>query len=103
MSDDTAAITINDVPHTVLCGFCKSPIAKRAETEADASEWGCDACGNWDSQDEVAKLTIEYAKIEGQLQLNRIAQGVANKSRIMQFSGQTHHNQTHRFVVEMKL
>ena len=103
MSDDTPTLNINGTHYPILCGFCENPISERAESEGDGGNFGCVACGNWAHKDEVAGMVTEYAKNEGQLQLNRLARDAARKSKIMTFKGDTEHDQSYRFTVKFKL
>lgn len=102
MSDDIT-IAINGVSHPVLCGLCREPITFVGEADANEGDAGCIPCGNIADVREVAQMAIEYAKDEAQLMLNRLAKDAAHKSNIMKFSGQTEHNQDHRFIVDLKL
>ena len=102
-SDDTPAININGLSHDILCGTCKAPVAFRGEPDPDSGEVGCAFCDNWAAVKEAADIAVEYAKDEGQLMLNRMAQDTARKSKMMTFSGDTAHKKAHRFIVELKL
>ncbi|WP_410217263.1 hypothetical protein [Paracoccus sp. (in: a-proteobacteria)] len=99
MTDDAIDITINGTSHAILCGFCKTPITFLGEPDMDSRDAGCAACRNWDNVQKVARIAIEYAKDEGQLMLNQAAQDAARKSKLMTFSGQTEHDERHRFIV----
>lgn len=101
--DDTASITINGTPHLILCGFCKAPVRKRAKSNREPTEYGCAKCGNWAEKDKVAKLVSEFAKVEMQLQLNRLARDTARKISFATFNGQTEHDRTHPFIVNVKI
>lgn len=103
MSDEGASISINGVSHPILCGTCNAPITLIGEADADSGEAGCIPCGNVADVQEVAQMAIEFAKDEGQLQLNRMARDVAKQSKFVNFSGQTAHDKTHRFVVDLKI
>lgn len=102
MSDEIT-VSINDVSHSVLCGVCKEPIAFIGEANVETGEAGCVPCGNLANIQEVVRMTFDYAKDEGQIRLNRHARDVASKVKFMKFSGQTEHDKTHRFVVDLKL
>lgn len=100
---DQPTISINGVSYPILCGFCHAPIGERVKADADGSEFGCAACGNWADRDQVAAMVTQYAKDEGQLILNRKARDAASKSKIMTFRSQTEHDQTHRFIIKFEL
>lgn len=100
---DDICISINEISHPVLCGLCNRPIAFFGEADDESRKAGCVPCGNVAEVDEVAKIAIEYAKDEGQLVLNRMAQDAARKAKFVNFKGQTSHNKTHRFIVDLKL
>ena len=102
MTDDIC-ISVNEVSYPILCGTCKQPVAFIGEANADSGDVGCTACGNITDVQEVARLTLDYAKDEGQMIVNRLARDAARKSKIMSFSGQTTHNKVHRFIVDLKL
>lgn len=90
------------IPHDILCGFCDAPVSER--TEPDGSlQLGCASCDNRADQDEVVKMAMNYVQDEAQLMLNRLARDAALQSKFMTFPGQTEHDKTHRFVVELKL
>lgn len=99
---DGPSISINGVSHPILCGACKQPIAFVGEPDLDAGKAGCTPCGNIADVKEVAQMAVQYAKDEGQLIFNRLAREAARKSKFMKFTGQTEHNEAHRFVVDLK-
>lgn len=104
---DSITIGINGLSHPVLCGFCKEPIAKRVESDPDRGEavpaFGCAACDNWADKDQLTAMVFNYAKHEGQLRLNRLARDAARKSKVMTFRGQTEHDTTHPFIVDLQI
>lgn len=102
MTDDIC-ISINGTSHPILCGSCKRKIAFIGKSDGDGGKAGCSTCTNVAEVQEVANSAVEYAKDEGQLILNRIAKETARKSKIMTFNGQTTHNKSHRFVVDLHL
>lgn len=102
MSDD-ATININGTSYPILCGFCNKPITLIGEADADSGQAGCIDCDNIDDVKEVGRMVTEYAKDEGQLMLNRLAQDTARKSKFMNFTGQTAHNKAHRFIVKFEI
>jgi len=104
MTDDSnITLSIEGKSHAILCGICKTPIAFIGEGNADAGEAGCIDCGNVDDVKEVAKLAVEYAKIEAQLMVNRLMRDTARGSKMMTFEGKTSHDKPHRFIVEFEL
>ena len=103
MSDDDICININGTSHPILCGFCKEKVAFIGEAGPDSGDVGCVACGNVADVQEVAAMAVDYAKDEGQLMLNRMAQDAARQSKFMTFSGQVEHDKAHRFVVDLEL
>lgn len=96
------SIDINGSSQTILCGRCKEPVAFVGEPNIETGKAGCVACGNVDEVQDVARIAIDYAKDELQLRLNRAALDAARKSKLMTFSGQTAHDQEHRFIVDLK-
>jgi hypothetical protein len=48
-------------------------------------------------------MSVDYAKDEGQLILNRAMRDAARGSKIMRFEGKTAHDKHHRFVIDLKL
>lgn len=100
---EDVSISINEVSHPILCGTCHQPIAFVGEADADSGQAGRITCGNIADVQEVAKIAVEYAKDEAQLILNRAARDVARTSKMMNFSGETEHDQAHRFIVDLKL
>jgi len=103
MTDDTVSIAINGTSHPILCGICKEPVAFIGEADAEPRQVGCAGCGNIDDVEQVARMTAEYAKDEGQMILNRMARDAARKSKFMTFEGKTAHDKAHRFIVDLKL
>lgn len=100
---EDVSISVNGVSHPILCGICNTPIAFIGKADVDAGKAGCAGCGNIDDVQEVAKIAIQFAKDEGQLMLNRQAQDTARKIKFMTFKGQTEHDKTHRFIVDLKV
>jgi hypothetical protein len=104
---DSVTIGINGTSHTVLCGFCKAPIAERVKADADTGDapalYGCRACNNWADKDQIVQVVFQYAKDDGQLRLNRMARDAARKSKIMTFSGKTEHDTVHPFIVKLDI
>lgn len=102
MTDDIC-ISINGISHPILCGSCKSKIAFIGKSDGKSGNAGCAICANVSEVQEVAHCAIEYAKDEGQLMANRMAEETARNSKIMTFKGQTTHNKVHRFIVDLHL
>lgn len=100
---DDVSISVNGVSHPILCGICNAPIAFIGEADVETGKAGCADCGNIDDAQEVAKIAVQFAKDEGQLMLNRLARDTTRKSKFMTFKGQTEHDKTHRFIVDLKL
>lgn len=86
----------------VLCGICRAPVGDRVDPEGNL-QFGCAACDNWDSKEEVLRIAGEYAKAEAQIVLNRGIAKVARGSKVMKFSGKLSHDKTYRFVIDLKL
>ncbi|MGK7652415.1 hypothetical protein ACSQ76_08370 [Roseovarius sp. B08] len=85
--------------YAILCGECRKGVESR-DAEDGQVEYGCSDCNNWDTREEVLRISKEYTTEQAQLNLNKHMKQIASRSKGMTFSGSTTSDKKFRFVVD---
>ena len=85
--------------YAVLCGECRKGVESR-EAENGQIEYGCSDCNNWDTREEVLRISKEHITEQAQLYLNRGMKKAAQGSKFMTFKGKTASDKKFRFITD---
>ena len=82
---------------TILCGSCRVPV----EHDTDAEQVQCPECGKSETADRAVAIAGEYTTDAMQLQLNKRAKKMVDKSSMMTFSGSIKMTRSYEYITDL--